>query len=107
MTDEHLFLLYDAVPYDEVAAIFPVSSLPSRAVAREADAAQLIEATADEAILAVAPVSTATGYRLAQAPLTAVRLDRLDRAGPHPSTADLLVFGRAPRHRNHILAEYA
>jgi hypothetical protein len=71
-----------------------------------------------EAVLAAAPVSTAMGYELGRAPLTAVRLDcladrpalladaeaTLDRPA---SVYDLLVFGRSPDHRTHALRDFA
>lgn len=116
MTTGHLHVAYDAVPVDEVSGLFPLSSLPPRAVARDTDAVQLIEATADEAILAVAPVSMATGYQFAQAPVTAVQLDRLptresllDRTSLDRSAAsyDLLVFGHVPSRQNHSIREWA
>jgi len=110
----HLYQVYDAVDYDDVGGLFPVSELPPRAVARATDAVQLIERTADERIVAVAPVSTATGYRLAQAPVTAIRLDRLDRSPLASATLDrpasgyrVVVFGRTPARENWTLREYA
>ncbi len=114
MYDVHPHRTYDTVGYDDVADLFPVSERPPRAVARAAAADRLIEQTSDERILAVAPVSMATGYQFAQAPRTAVRLDRLDRSPFASATLDrpgsayrLLVFGRARAHGNHTLREYA
>ena len=110
MRDKHPYLVYDSIPYDEASDLFPVSSLPSDAVVRNANAEELIEATPDEAIIAVAPVSMATGYALAQEPLTAVKLSQLSGTGALPvpmGEYDLLVRGRPQTRHNHSLSEYA
>lgn len=110
MRDKHPYLVYDSIPYDEASDLFPVSSLPADAVVRNANAEELIEATPDEAIIAVAPVSMATGYALAQEPLTAVKLSQLSGTGPLPvpmGEYELLVRGRPQTRHNHSLSEYA
>ena len=109
MRNMHPYLVYDSVPYDEVSALLPVSSLPGEAVDRGVAAVDLIEATSDENVLAVAPVSTATGYMLAQEPLTAVDLDRVGATTRSTGPIDdyeVLVVGRPRRRRNHSLHEY-
>jgi hypothetical protein len=110
MRDKHPYLVYDSIPYDEASDLFPISSLPNEAIVRNANAEELIEATPDEAIIAVAPVSMATGYALAQEPLTAVKLSQLSRTESLPvpmGTYELLVRGRPRRRHNHSLTEYA
>lgn len=110
MHDKHLYLVYDSIPYDEASDLFPVSPLPTDAVVRDANAEDLIEATPDAAIIAVAPVSMATGYALAQEPLTAVKLSQLSGTESLPAPMgeyELLVRGRPRRRRNHSLSEYA
>ncbi|SEH53582.1 hypothetical protein SAMN05192561_10571 [Halopenitus malekzadehii] len=110
MRDKHPYLVYDSIPYDEASDLFPVSSLPTDAVVRNANAEELIEATPDEAIIAVAPVSMATGYALAQEPLTAVKLSQLSGTGALPvpmGEYELLVRGRPQTRHNHSLSEYA
>jgi hypothetical protein len=110
MHSTHSYLVYDSIPYDEAAILFPVSSLPADAVVRNANAEELIEATPDEAIVAVAPVSMATGYALAQEPLTAVKLSQLSGVESLPASIEgyeLLVRGRPRKRRNHSLSEYA
>jgi hypothetical protein len=109
MRDKHPYLVYDSIPYDEAAGLFPVSSLPTDAVVRNANAEELVEATPDEAIIAVAPVSMATGYALVQEPLTAVKLSQLSGTESLPVPVEeyeLLVRGRPRRRRNHSLSEY-
>lgn len=110
MRDKHPYLVYDSIPYDEASDLFPISSLPTDAVVRNANAEELIETTPDEAIVAIAPVSMATGYALAQEPLTAVKLPQLCGTGSLPvpmGEYELLVRGRPRKRRNHSLAEYA
>jgi len=110
MRDKHPYLVYDSIPYDEASDLFPVSSLPADAVVRNANAEELIEETPDEAIIAVAPVSMATGYALAQEPLTAVKLSQLSGTGSLPvpmGEYELLVRGRPRTRHNHSLSEYA
>ncbi|GAA5432825.1 hypothetical protein GJ633_00655 [Halorubrum sp. CBA1125] len=110
MRNKHPYLVYDSIPYDEASDLFPVSSLPTDAVVRNANAEELIEATPDEAIVAVAPVSMATGYALAQEPLTAVKLSQLSGTGALPvpmGEYELLVRGRPQTRHNHSLSEYA
>jgi len=110
MRDRHPHLVYDSIPYDEASALFPISSHPTDTVVRNATAEELIERTADEAIIAVAPVSMATGYALAQEPLTAVKLPKLSGTESLPvplEDYEVLVRGRPRRRRNHSLGEYA
>ncbi|ERG99155.1 MAG: hypothetical protein J07HQX50_00297, partial [Haloquadratum sp. J07HQX50] len=107
MRDEHLHLVYDSIPYDEVSDLFQIPSLANDAVVQNANAEELIEATPDEAIIAVAPVSMATGYALAHKPLTAVKLSQLSGTGSLPvpmGEYELLVRGRPRRRHNHSLA---
>lgn len=110
MPEKQPYLVYDAVRYDEASAFFPIASLPADAVVRDAAAGELVEATPDGEIVAVAPVSTATAYRLAHEPLTAVRLGRIPDTPESPLPSDeyeLLVVGRPRTRRNHSLTEYA
>ena len=110
MRSEHPCHIYESIPYDEVSALFPVSSLRAEAVVRNANAEELIEATPDAAIIAVAPVSMATGYVLAQEPLTVIKLSQLSETGSLPVPIDeyeLLVRGRPRTRHNHSLNEYA
>jgi hypothetical protein len=81
-------LAYESIPYDEVSALFLLSSLPSDAVVRDADAEKLIEATPAEEIVAVAPVSMATGYLLAQEPPTAVKLSHVSGVETLPGSIE-------------------
>lgn len=110
MRIRHSYLVYDSVPYDEVATLLPFSSLPSAAVTREARAAERLAETDDDDILAVGPVSMATGYRIAQEPLTVVDLSLIDDTvtGSVPiDEYELLVIGRPRDRENHSLTEYA
>lgn len=110
MPNKHPYLVYDSIPYDEASALFPVSSLPTNAVVRNANAEELIEATPDEAIIAVAPVSMATGYALAQEPFTAVKLSQVSGTESLPvliEDYDVLLRGRPRKRRNHSLKEFA
>lgn len=110
MRGEHPHLIYDSIPYDEVSALFPVSSLHAEAVVRHANAEELLEATPDAAIIAVAPVSMATGYALAQEPLAVIKLSELSEMESLPVSTDkyeLLVRGRPRTGHNHSLNEYA
>lgn len=110
MLIKHSHVIYDSVPYDEVSGLFPLSSLPGEAVVRDAAAVELIETIPDERILAVAPVSMATGYRLAHEPFRAVKLRHLSDTDPLPERSDaydVLVVGRPRDRRNHSLSEYA
>lgn len=110
MRDKHPYLVYENIPYDEVSGLFPVSSLPADAVVRDADAKDLIEATPAAEIVAVAPVSMATGYLLAQEPLTAVKLAHVVGVETLPDTItdyEILVRGRPRNRQNHSLREYA
>lgn len=110
MRGKHPYLVYDSIPYDEAADLFPVSALPTDVVVRNVNAEELVEATPDKAIIAVAPVSMATGYALAQEPLTAVKLSQLSGTGSLQvpiEEYELLVRGRPRRRRNYSLAEYA
>jgi hypothetical protein len=106
--DSHL--VYDSIPYDEVSELLPLSSLPSEAVVRDAAAVELVETVPDERILAVSPVSMATGYLLAQKPFTAVKFHHLSEENTLPELSDgyeVLVLGRPRDRRNHSLSEYA
>jgi hypothetical protein len=110
MLDEHPYLIYDTIPYGEVTDLFPLSSLSQKAIVRDGAALEAIDATPAEDIVAVAPVSMATGYKLAQEPLQAVRLDRLPAREAVPDKLadyELLVRGRPTQHSNHTLSEYA
>ena len=110
MRDKHPCLVYDSIPYDEVSALFSGSSLSSDAVVRDANAEELIETTPDEAIIAVAPVSMATGYALAQEPLIAVKLSQLSGTESLPAPIEdyeVVVRGRPRTRHNHSLSEYA
>lgn len=110
MRSKHPYLVYDSIQYDEVTDLFPVSSLPNDAIFRNVNAEELVETTPDEAIIAVAPVSMATGYVLAQEPLTVVKLSQLSGTESPPvpiGEYELLVRGRPRRRRNHSLSEYA
>lgn len=112
MRGKHPYLVYESIPYDEVSALFPVSSLPREAVVRDADAEELIEATSAEEIVAVAPVSMATGYLLAQEPLTAVKLSHISGVETLPASIEdyevlVRVRGRPRKRQNHSLREYA
>jgi hypothetical protein len=109
MRSKHPYLVYDSIPYDEASELFPVSSLPTDAVVRNANAEELINTTPDEAVIAVAPVSMATGHALAQKPLTAVKLSQLSGTESLPMLVgeyELLVRGCPRKRRNHSLSEY-
>jgi hypothetical protein len=110
MRSKNSHLVYDSVPYDEVSGLFPLSSLPSEAVVRDAAAVELIETIPDERILAVSPVSMATDYWLAQRPFTVVKFHHLSEENTIPELSDgceVLVLGRPRNRRNHSLSEYA
>lgn len=110
MRDRHPHCVYESLPYDEVSDLFPVSSLPCGAVVRDLDAQDLLEVTPAEEIVAVAPVSMATGYLLAQEPLTAVHLSHVSGVETLPGSIEdyeVLVLGRPRKRRNHPLREYA
>lgn len=110
MRDKHPYLVYESIPYDEVSALFPVASLPSDAVVRDTAAEELIEATADDEIVAVAPVSMATGYLLAQEPLTVVKLSHASGVKTRAASIkgyEVLVRGRPRKRRNYSLRGFA
>jgi hypothetical protein len=99
-----------------VSSLFPVASLPARAWVRHDAAAERLESVPADAVLAVAPESMATGYKLAQTPLTVVLVDELPASvrdslleSVNVSLRDyrLLVLGRPEDRANHRLREYA
>jgi hypothetical protein len=109
MRSKNSHLVYDSIPYDEVSELLPPSSLPSEAVVRDAAAVELVETVPDERILAVSPVSMATGYWLAQRPFTVVKLHHLSEENTIPELSDgyeVLVLGRPRDRRNQSLSEY-
>lgn len=86
MHTEHLHRRYRSTPHDEVSGLFPLSALPGDGVVHNRNAVAPLE-TPDESTVAVAPVSLATSYLLAQTPLTAVRLSRVSGTKtPTPGT---------------------
>jgi hypothetical protein len=116
MLTKNLHVRFDAVNYGALSALTPTEDLPTDAVARRDRAVAALEETPEDAVLAVAPESLATGYRLAQEPLTAVRLCALpaatartvaDRVGRDVDAYDLLVWGRPGARENHSLRKYA
>jgi hypothetical protein len=116
MVPESPHVRYDATAFEVLSVLEPVAELPSSARHRRATATELLESVPDETVLAVAPQNTATGYRLANEPLTAVDLEELPAgrrvAVSAAATEDLadyrvLVWGRAEDHGTHTLLEYA
>lgn len=112
---ENLHRRFDSIPYGAVSAVFPVESLPVGTWHQHDAAAERLESTPESDVLAVAPESMATGYKLAQSPLTVVSLDALpQRAAPEvldelPARVreySILVFGRPATAENRRLREY-
>jgi hypothetical protein len=103
---------FDSVPYSAARSVLPVESLSPEVWARHDIAAEWLESVPASDILAVAPESMATGYKLAQMPLTVVSLDDLPVAVRtsvvEAASGDysLLVLGRATNQVNHRLREY-
>jgi hypothetical protein len=103
---------FDSVPYGVASPLLPVESLPPEGWARHDAAAERLDSVAPSDVLAVAPESMATGYRLARMPLTVVSLDELAAEVRTPvveaASGDysLLVLGRATEPVNHRLREY-
>lgn len=107
---------HDSIPYSALEPVLPLASLPTAAVVRGAAAAALVRAADADETVTVAPVSTATGYRLAQMRPAVVRLEDLPdatvgrlaaRAETTLSGVRFVVLGRVDRERDHALAEFA
>lgn len=112
MSQGNLYVQFDSVPYGVASSLLPVESLSPEVWARHDAAAERLESVAASDVLAVAPESMATGYKLAQMPLTVVSLDELatEIRAPVVEAASgnysLLVLGRTTEPVNHRLREY-
>lgn len=65
-----------AIPHGEALPLFPVDELGA-SVVQDRDALRQLERLDDEAVLVVGPDGMASGYKLAQHPLTLVELAEL------------------------------
>lgn len=108
-------MVYESVPYDETGALRPLDDLPAAAVSTNDWAVARLEDATDKEVLAVAPVSMATGYHLGQMPLTVITIDELPTEIisqlAAATTRDIashryIALGKLPAHENHTLREY-
>lgn len=76
MLIEHNWAERPTVPHGEVTSLFPVEELPC-SVLQNRDAQLQLEQLAPESVLTVTPDGMASGYFLAQHPLTIVPIERL------------------------------
>lgn len=112
MSQANPHVRFDSVPYGVASSLLPVESLSPDVWARHDAAAERLESVPASDVLAVAPESMATGYKLAQMPLTVVSLDELAAEVSTPvveaASGDysLLVLGQAAEPVNHRLREY-
>jgi hypothetical protein len=107
MPTENTNISDHSIPYNEVSELFPLRSLPSEAIERDTAAVENVKSVADRDIVAVAPVSMATGYKLSQMPFTVVKLDLLpDLDLRAVDEYELLIIGHPRERLNHSLTEY-
>lgn len=114
MLSRNTHVRYDSVPYEEVTQMRSGGTVPASAIRKHDRAAREIQRADDDAIVAAAPTSMATGVHLASMPLTVVRL----AAVPDGELADietndrpiddyeLLAFGQIPNRENGALTEF-
>lgn len=116
MSSGNLHIRYASVPYGSVSELLPVETLSPAAYWQHDSAAERIQSASDSEIVAIAPESMATGYRLGQHPLTAIDLDSLSEAryerldeGTRSELRghSILVLGQFPDHENRTLREFA
>lgn len=108
-------MVYESVPYDEAGALRPLEDLPAAAVTTHDQAVARLEGASDDEVLAVAPVSMATGYHLGQMPLTVITINELPTETisqlAAATTCDIasyryIALGKRPAHENHTLRKY-
>lgn len=79
MLEKHYAAVGATVGYGAVDRLFPVEELDATVV-QYRDAQLALDDVDGSAVVAVAPTNLASGYRLAQHPLTAIRVDTLPAA---------------------------
>ncbi|WP_157500687.1 hypothetical protein [Halobacterium sp. CBA1126] len=108
-------VVYDSIPYDETEALRPLEALPAAAVVTHDEAVARLEDASDDEILAIEPVSMATGYHLGQTPLTTITIDELPTETISQLAATTarditayryIVLGNQSHHENRTLREY-
>jgi len=86
MRSRNSHVVYESVPYDETGALRPLDDLSAAAVTTHDQALARLEGASHDEVLAVAPVSMATGYHLTQMPLTVITINELQEQHHHIQT---------------------
>lgn len=116
MIGNHVYVTYDSVPYGAVPWLPEPDIVDPSAVVRGVRAEEILAETPDDRVLAVAPESLATAYRLGGEPLTVLELAELpatarrtlaDSVEGDSTGYEYLAWGSAPERQNHVLGEFA